>query len=279
MATAGRETSGAVAAEQGTNQSLERAAAVLRAFSLGSPELKVAEVARRAGLGVSSTSRLLASLEALDFVERDRDTGLYRLGAGLITLAGAAVNQNPVHYAARMVAQQLAARLGLGANVAIRRGHGVFYLCNFEGSQAPKGYSLVGQQNPLHATGLGKCLLTGLDGDTRRALLDEPFPAYTENTITGHDDLDRELSEVARRGYAIEREELALARACLAAPIRGSSGAVVAALSVNGPLSAIDLDRRETELAASVIEAADSISVSLGYLGPQQSVARVAARS
>jgi DNA-binding IclR family transcriptional regulator len=64
-------------------------------------------------------------------------------------------------------------------------------------------------------------------------------------------------------------EELALGRACVAAPILGRSGDVVAGLSVSGPLSALDLTRREAALADALIETADAISLGLGYVGPQ----------
>jgi DNA-binding IclR family transcriptional regulator len=260
-----------VPTDQG-NQSVERAAAVLRVFTTGRPELRASDVARMTGLGTSTASRLLTTLEALDYVERDPFSGLYRLGAGVLALAGAAVNEHPVHRAGRQVAQLLAHESGLGANLAVRRGATVFYLCNFEGAQAPKSYTMLGQTNPLHATGLGKCLLTGLDADARRSLLPDPLPAYTDHTITAADALDAELDLVVRRGYGTEVEELALGRACVAAPVRGAAGEVVGALSVSGPLSAIDVEHRTAELGRMVIEAADQISVALGYLSPAHPV-------
>lgn len=254
--------------EAGINQSVERSAAVLQAFlggAAGRSELRVADVAREIGLGVSTTSRLLATLETVEFVERDPVSQLYRLGPALITLGGAAVNQHPVHREARQVAQNLAAELGLGANVAIRRGASLFYLCNFEGKRAPKNHGLLGQRNPLHATGLGKCLLLGTDRDERRELLGAELPTYTQHTLATHEALDAALDEARTRGYATEVEELALGRACIAAPIRGAHGSVVAAMSVSGPLTAIDPSVRERELSVVLIEAADSVSVALGY--------------
>lgn len=263
----------ASARDSGTNQSVERSAAVLRAFLDGGiggrAELRVADVARTVGLGVSTTSRLLATLESVEYVERDPVSQLYRLGPALITLGGAAVNQHPVHREARPVAQMLAAQHGFGANVAIRHGDKVFYLLNVEGPIAGKSYTLMGQSNPLHATGLGKCLLLGVSAAERRDLLGESgLRGFTRNTSTTHEALDAELALVEQRSYAMEVEELAVGRACIAAPIRGRDSQVVAAISLSGPLSLLDLSARETELAQIVIESADRISVGLGYLGP-----------
>ncbi|MEV1145878.1 IclR family transcriptional regulator [Micromonospora sp. NPDC049799] len=258
-----------MAAETGSNQSVERAFSVLRAFTAGRSELRVSDVAKAAGLGVSTASRLLATLEVAGFVDRDPVSGLYRLGLDLVTLGGAVLNAHPVHREARQIAQNLAGELGLGANVAVRRDDRLFYLLNFEGRQSPRAFVLSGQRNPLHATGLGKSLLCGLTPAERRDLLPEAvLTGYTPRTVTSHDRLDEEITRSLARGYATEVEELALGRACVAAPIRDSSGAVVAALSVSGPLSAIDLGTREAALARAVIEAADSISIGLGYVGP-----------
>ncbi|GAA2329717.1 IclR family transcriptional regulator [Dactylosporangium salmoneum] len=258
-----------MAADVGSNQSVERALTVLRVFTAGRSELRVSDVAKLADLGLSTASRLLATLEAAGFVDRDPVSGLYRLGLDTVSLAGAVLNGHPVHREARQIAQNLAAELGLGVNVAVRREATLFYLLNFEGRQAPRSFVLSGQRNPLHATGLGKSLLTGLSAAERRALLPASgLVAYTPKTVTTHEQLDAAVELTLSRGYGTEIEELAHGRACVAAPIRDGSGAVVAALSVSGPLSAIDLQHREAELSRCVIEAADSISIGLGYVGP-----------
>ncbi|MDW5324407.1 IclR family transcriptional regulator [Plantactinospora sp. KLBMP9567] len=258
-----------MAAESGSNQSVERALGVLRALSAGRSEMRVSDVAKATGLGLSTASRLLATLESAGFVDRDPISGLYRLGLDLVSLGGSVLNNHPVHREARQTAQNLAAELGLGANVAVRRGDRLFYLLNFEGRNAPRSFVLGGQYNPLHATGLGKALLSGLTAEQRRSVLPgETLPAYTPRTVTNHEQLDEEIARTLARGYATEIEELALGRACVATPIRDGSGAVVAGLSVSGPLSAIDLAQREAELVRAVIEAADSISIGLGYVGP-----------
>nr|WP_277350140.1 IclR family transcriptional regulator C-terminal domain-containing protein [Nonomuraea sp. FMUSA5-5] len=145
----------------------------------------------------------------------------------------------------------------------------MFYLLNFEGRLAPRSFVLTGQRKPLYATGIGKCLLLGLTPQERRELVPEAsMQAFTSRTIVTHERLDQELGAVLGRGYATEVEELAFGRACVAAPIRDMSGAVVAAISISGPLSAIALEAREAELARTVIETADSISIGLGYVGP-----------
>jgi len=252
-------------ADSGNNQSVERAARLLEVLAdAGHGRMRASDLADAAGLGISTTSRLLATLESLGFVERDPVSSLYRLGTLALRIGGAAANQQPVHREARQVVQNLAARLGLGVNVARRDGNRLVYLLNAEGELAPRSFTLLGQGNPLHATGLGKCLLLGCTADERRDLLGE-LPAFTARTVTGVRAIEAELDEVRARGYATEVEELALGRACVAAPIRDRAGAVVAAVSVSGSLSALDLGNRRDELAQIVIETADTVSTALGY--------------
>ncbi|MCF6427483.1 MULTISPECIES: IclR family transcriptional regulator [Amycolatopsis] len=255
--------------ESGGNQSVERASAVLNAFTLGRPALRVSDVAAEVGLGISTTSRLLATLESVDLVRRDPVSQLYELGPAVLTMAGIALNNDPIYRQARPVAQRLAWELGLGANVAVRRGAELFYLLNVEGQLAQKSFSLMGQRNPLHATAMGKSLLLGLSPEQRRELLGpEPLHGFTGHTITTFEALDADLARIASRGYSTEIEELALGRACIAAPVRDHTGAVVAAISLSGALSAIALDEREADLGRTIVEAADSVSIGLGYLGP-----------
>lgn len=254
-----------MSAENGNNQSVERAARLLGVLADAShARLRASDLAEAAELGISTTSRLLATLESLGFVERDPVSSLYRLGPLALRVGGAAANQQPVHREARQVVQNLAARLGLGVNVARRDGDRLLYLLNAEGELAPRSFTLLGQGNPLHATGLGKCLLLGCTSGQRRELLGE-LTAFTARTVTGLRELEAELDEVRARGYATEVEELALGRACVAAPIRDRAGAVVAAVSVSGSLSALDLGNRREELGQIVVETADTVSTALGY--------------
>ena len=69
-------------------KSVRRAVAILRCFSLDEPELGVTELSRRLDVHKSTASRLLSTLEAEGLVDRNPETGRYRLGIGLIGLAG-----------------------------------------------------------------------------------------------------------------------------------------------------------------------------------------------
>lgn len=250
-----------------TTQSVGRALSILRCFTDEHPQLRVSDIAEQVKLPQSTVSRLLKSMESLEFVARDPDSGAYRPGLQLVSLAGIVLNQMPLRSEGMVELSAMAAETGLAANLAILRDDALFYLASVEGPRAPKLFTMMGRQGPLHSTGMGKILLAHLPDDEREAALARiAYPRYTPHTAGSVEELRPMLDEALGRGYASEREELAFGRACLASPVRDARGRVVAATSISGPLSELDLDRREPELAQRVIEMADRISRRLGWV-------------
>lgn len=246
-------------------QGFGRADAVLAAIGGStSGTMRGSDIARATGLGASTITRLLATLSELGYVARSPEGSGYTIGPTVLRLASEGLNQSPVYRQSRAIAQELAHRTGFSANVAVRDGAHLVYLSHFEGEHARKDHSMVGMGQPLHASGLGKCLLVDTDEPERRALLPE-LPAYTEHTITTHDALSREIARVARAGSAIEDQELALGRVSAAAPIRDAHGGIAGAISISGRLSLVRDAGIET-LTEDVIEAADRITVGLGLI-------------
>jgi len=248
-------------------KSVERALSLLTTFSDRYSAKRISELVADTGLGQSTVSRLVGTLTALGFLAHDERTGLYTLGHENLRLANIALNYSPIHQRSRQFAQDLAHETGLGVNVAELDGNRFLYLLNFEGSKAPRPATLVGRTGSLHATALGKSLLSGLTDDEIRTLVGDELPRYTQHTITDPDALVAEVERVRLQGFAIEREEAAPGRACIAAPIRGREGTVVAALSISGPLAAMQLDTEQDRLARLAIHWAGEISSELGYLG------------
>lgn len=248
-------------------QSVTRALSILKCFTDETPLLRVSDISARLDLTPSLVSRVLITLEHEGFVERDEETGFYRLGKSIIALSNVALNHNRLSAEALPEMQAVAAEWGLGVNLSVLDSDTIFYLANCDGRQAPRAYTLVGRRNPLHATGMGKVLLAHLPPEERPPCLDRlTLHSYTTHTIIERGSLEVELDRVYAQGWASEIEELALGRGCVASPIRDRMGNVVAALSVSGPLSALRWDERRQELIDLVIETADRISIRLGYI-------------
>ena len=131
----------------------------------------------------STAFRLVATLEAHGLVEQTEDRGKYRLGVGLLRLAGATTARLDVVQEARPVCRKLAADTGETVNIAVLADRSALYLDQVSGSSALQPHNWVGQHIPLHATANGKVLLSGLEPERLEALLGS-LPAYTDMTIT-----------------------------------------------------------------------------------------------
>jgi len=246
----------------GAVQSVERAVTILEILAR-SGEVGVTEIAGEIGVHKSTAFRLVSTLERGGLVEQSEERGKYRLGVGILRLAGATTARLDVVQEARPVCRKLAADTGETVNVAVLSGRSALYLDQVAGASALQPHNWVGQHIPLHATSNGKILLSELsDAELSGAV--SSLPAYTECTITTKRRLRVALDEIRARGYAIAVDELEVGLAAVAAPIRNSHGDVVASLSLSGPTFRLD-ESRIGELLPMLTDAATEVSRRLGW--------------
>jgi len=254
----------------GAVQSVDRALTILELLATDGA-LGVTEIAGMLAVHKSTASRLLATLEAHGLAEQVPDRGRYRLGVGVLRLAGATRARLDLVQESRPVTHLLAAELGETVNVVILAGRETLYLDQVSGTSALQIHNWVGARNPLHATANGRVLLAGLGPEERDVLLAElldpggGLPRLTDRTVTAPDVLRSVLSEVADRGYAIARDELEIGLTAVAAPIRGVDGTVIASLSASGPT--FRLTDRLPAVALAVVAAATEVSRRMGFHG------------
>lgn len=254
----------------GTNsggvQSVDRAISVLEILSRRG-EAGVSEIAAEIDVHKSTAFRLLGALEARGLVEQAEDRGKYRLGFGIIRLAGGVNTQMDITQRGRAVCQRLAEEIGETVNIAVLRSHYAVNLDQVRGPSAVTAYNWVGQITPLHATSSGKVLLAHLDDRQReRVLSDGQLERFTPRTITDTGTLEQQLAETRETGWAYCLEELENGLNAMAAPIHSYHGEVVAAVSASGPAYRFSEERMH-ELAPVLITGAKEISQRLGYAG------------
>jgi DNA-binding IclR family transcriptional regulator len=243
-------------------QSVDRALTILELLARGG-EAGVTEVAAQLGVHKSTAFRLVATLEAHRLVEQTEDRGKYRLGVGVLRLAGATSARLDVVQEARSVCRQLASDTGETVNIAVLSESSALYLDQVAGSSALQPHNWVGQHIPLHATSNGKVLLSGLDGQGLDTLLGK-LSAYTPMTITKKAKLRDELDRVREQGYALAVDELEVGLTAAAAPIRNAHGDVVASMSVSGPTFRLTSDRIDG-VVDKLVAAALEVSHRLGW--------------
>ena len=261
MSTSAEEQKGPRDASGNGVQSVDRALTILEVLArIG--EAGVTEVAAELGVHKSTAFRLVATLEAHRLVEQSADRGKYRLGVGVLRLAGATTARLDVVQEARPVCRQLAAATGETVNITVLSDSSALYLDQVAGSSALQTHNWVGQHIPLHATSNGKVLLSGLDPSALDRLLPS-LASYTPQTIIRKPELRAELDRVRDQGYAVAVDELEIGLTAVAAPIRNAGGDVVASMSVSGPT--FRLSERIEEIVSLLTESAQEVSLRLGW--------------
>lgn len=204
----------------------------------------LAELCERTGMPRATTYRLAAALEVHRLLGRDED-GRWRLGPAVTELA-AHVN-DPLLAASAAVLPQL--RETTGESVQLYRREGTSRVC-IAALEPPAGLRdtvPVGARLPMTAGSGAKVLLAHSDAATQQAVL--PQAMFT----------DRVLAEVRRRGWAQSVAEREPGVASVSAPVRDSRGAVVAAISVSGPVDRMGR-RPGARWADDLLAAADAIA-------------------
>jgi DNA-binding IclR family transcriptional regulator len=251
-----------VTTDGGSVQSVDRALAILDCLArMG--EAGVTELAAELGVHKSTAFRLATTLESRRLVEQTTERGKYRLGVGILRLAGATTARLDIVQEARPVCRALAAGTGETVNIAVLSEHSALYLDQVAGSSALQPHNWVGQHIPLHATSNGKVLLSGLHADAVDASVGE-LTRYTSRTIVSKARLHEELDRVRARGYAVAVDELEVGLTAAAAPIHNAHGDVIASMSVSGPSFRIP-EGTLAEVIEQLTEAASEVSHRLGW--------------
>lgn len=220
------------AGARGPMLSLLNGVRVLGAFSVAEPLLGVNEIARRVDLHKSTVSRILATLQSVDLVERDGQTGQFQLGIGIIGLAGPLL----AHLDVRRVAYR-------GLEELVRLTGETAALCLWSGHE-----SIVVEQIPSpklvkHTTPLGTGFSTTPSASVQVFLAGQPESEVRrllrEGLVTAGPWSDAEVFERLRRvgeqGHALNDGETDPEELAVAAPIRDHRGQIVAAVLLSAP--------------------------------------------
>jgi DNA-binding IclR family transcriptional regulator len=265
---AGRATQRVPAQESGAEglKSLRKAIRVLECFSLQEPRRPLTDIARKVGLPLSTTHRILTTLRAVGIVEQEGDRDFYRLGLKLLELGSMVLANMEVHREALPCIEELARETGETVHLGVFDGSQVVSIEKMDSPHGLASNVTIGKGAPAYCTGVGKALLAHQPDSTVEHVCRLGLVKHTRQTITDPERLRRELAQVRAQGYAVDNMEHQPDVRCVAVPIHDHAGRVVASLSVSGPATRIPKDRIPT-LSARVREVAAKLSARLGYAG------------
>ncbi|HEY3708735.1 MAG TPA: IclR family transcriptional regulator [Amycolatopsis sp.] len=244
------------------SQSLDRALTLLAGLAQGAKTLD--QLAEEVGVHKTTVLRLLRTLESHHFVRRE-GTRYYRLGSALFDLASQALEDRDVRRSSAEALAALNERTGHTVHLATYEDGEVVYIDKYEGRHSVRMYSRIGKRAPLHCTAVGKVLVSAMPRERREALARSiDYVVLTPNTISSPEAYLTELDKVAERGYAVDNAEHEDFIHCVAAPIRGGGGEVLAAASMSVPKVLLDYEGL-LALVPELLAAAKEASVHSGW--------------
>ena len=227
-------------------KSIKKTIDVLNCFTKKQP-LGVTEISEMLGTYKSGVHRILSSLAALDYLEQDKSSGKYYLGAGALKLSRAVGERFNFHNIVNKYAKLLADETGEIVRISLPMGNEVFYLDTIcpTGGHFSVG-NMVAAYDPMHCTSCGKAMMAYMPDSFVEEYFAEPVKACTEHTITDLETMRRELADIRLKGYAVDSNEATSNVTCVGVPILTNSGTVLGAMSISGISQAFDQDRIET---------------------------------
>jgi len=229
-------------------QSVDNALNVLEALSDEGEEIRISQLSERLGMNKTSVFRLLATFESRGYVERERETGRYRLGLSAYEIGQKLLSRMTVLRHARPAMERLARESGEAAYLAVRRDNEVLFLDMVDTLQQVKVAPLTGRRYPLCAVAAGQVILAFGAQDSKE------LPAPEVATIRGS-------------GLAIDRDALGDSTASLATPVFRSGRELAGSLCLVGPAFRLTTTSFHNEFAPRLREAAEIVSSRLGYFG------------
>jgi DNA-binding IclR family transcriptional regulator len=231
------------------NQSVQKAAAILRAAAARPDGETASGLARMAGLSHATSLRLVHTLESEGLLMRRPEDGRYVIGLDLLRLGTPAEHAELLSVVSRKPLKRVAEETRETITLSVLRGREALdVVLQIDAPHVIQAVNWVGQRYPLHASSGGKIVLAALDPTQLGRILARPLERRTSATITDPDELDRELERVRRQGYSVIVDELEDGLASVSVPIVGADRRLLGTVNVTGPTFRFDAVRRRAAL-------------------------------
>ena len=248
---------------------LHRGLRVLEILGASDQPMSISDIGRAMDLSRSSTFRLIYTLNQMGFLMDGEQKNTYTLGARVLNLGFAYLNQQPITGIARSYLSALRDETGVSAHLSVLEGYDVLYLGSHQGRTGFVSSMVTGTRTQAYASAIGWCLLGSLSDDALKTLSENvKMVPFTDKTPTDYASLRQRVHETRDRGYVFSQGFRDPGGSSVAAPVRDRTGQVVACVNISGPDSGFDFDRVDSFYVPQTKATALKISRELGYVGP-----------
>lgn len=251
--------------DESPSVAVERALAMLEAVAQEPEGLSNAEISRKLQIPKSSASYILRTLQAQNYINRDEETGKYRVGLKILGLSRGALSGIDVREVALPIMRHLVEKTNLTCHLAILDGPDAVYIEKVEPTGFLRVDTWVGRRMKVHATSVGKALVAHIAQEKLEKIISQAgMDKRTPKTITTMPRLLKELDKVRTQGYAVDDEENNIGARCLGAPVFNQQGNIEAAVGLSGTINQVNPQTMPRILEA-LKDAARHVSMQLGY--------------
>ncbi len=200
--------------------------------------LRVSECAAELGVARSTAHRLLAMLEHYGFLQRDATSRTYFAGQALLALGLATISRLDIRARARPVMEALRDSVDETVVLVLLEGTNVRFVDAVETTRALRVGGRVGLLLPAHITSAGKAILAAMSPAELRGLYpDEKLPGRTDGPPATRTQLEEDLAEVRRLGYAVAYNESDVEIGAVGVALPEDPDHLRAALAIAAPAS------------------------------------------
>jgi len=243
-------------------QSIDRVFDILEMLSREPEGLKLTEISQKINLPTSTVFRLLSVLRDRNYIDKNEERNIYRLGLGFIELTSMHLMNLELKTESQPFLRRLSKTTGQVVFMGIIQDGLLVYIDKYEIENDPHKYCIIGQRHQLYCTALGKSLLIDYsDEEIRKLYYKKPFEVFTPKTITDVETLIEDIHLNHARGYSFDDEENKGGVICVAAPIYDYRGKIIAAISTSWDSQQRNLLEKNVEL---VKQTAMDISIGMG---------------
>jgi IclR family pca regulon transcriptional regulator len=238
---------------------------VLNFIADSTAPVRITQLSKNLDLSIGAVQRVTFTLTKLGYLRKGTTGQGYILGPKAWALGLSIVNQIDLKTLVHPYLKDLSDKVGERVNLGILEGTDMIYLDSIKTNHVLNLNLNMGDRLPAYSTSLGKAIVAFLPGPEMKELLGKlKMRPLTRNTITREAKFREELSQIRKRGFAINDGETDDGIRSVAAPVRDRSGRTIAAINISVPSIRVTREDLQTRLAREVTRVAAIISEALG---------------
>jgi IclR family transcriptional regulator, acetate operon repressor len=229
-----------------------RTFAILDFVAQAPAAVEVASVIESLSLPKATAYRLVDGLVSSGYLAREPARNRLTVGSRLTTLAFATMRASMRDTSRHTLLRRLAHRVDETCNIGVILNGEIVYLDRVEAEHWPLRLHFgTGSRVPLHCSAIGKLYLALLPARRRHRLLQSlELRSFTDTTITEHAKLEAELLQIRKERVSFDREEYLAGVVCVAVPVTGRNGEMLAAIAIQAPEARMDVQKARGHLPA-----------------------------